>query len=168
MTSNITRAPSSSNRLNYIASNPYGVVEVHGAFRFKVTVEGINFAAFTEFTLPSLQVETVDVKEGGQNTYVHKLPVRVNVGTAKLRNGVTGDLDLLKWYMQVLNGDLENARRQVSVIMYDEYRRPLITWNFRDAYPVKWTGPTLKSDTSGTAIEEIEFVHHGFEVETGS
>lgn len=163
----MTNDRSLSNRLNSI-SNAYGMFEFHSSFRFKVTVEGINFAAFTEFTLPSLQVETMDIKEGGQNTFVHKLPVRVTVGTATLRHGITGNLDLLKWYMQVLNGDLENAKRQVSVVMYDVHRMPLVTWNFRDAYPIKWSGPSLKSDTNTAAIEEIEFVHHGFEVESGS
>jgi len=134
-------------------------------FRFTVAIDGVNYAAFTEFRLPSLNVQTLDIQEGGQNTYVHKLPVRVNVGPATLRHGITRDLTLLKWYLQVLKGDLENAYRQVTVVMYDVTRQPVATWTFRNACPVKWSGPTLKSDDNGVAIEEIEFVHHGFEVE---
>jgi len=140
------------------------IVEFHSGFRFTVAFDGINRAAFTEFTLPSLQVETMDIKEGGQNAYVHKMPVRVNVGTATLRQGITRDLTLLNWYLQVMQGDLANAFRQVSVIMYDVQREPVCTWNFRNAYPIKWTGPTLKSDQNAVAIEALEFVHHGFEV----
>lgn len=139
-------------------------VAAHGEFCFTVAIDGVNMAAFTEFRLPSLQVETIDVKEGGQNTYVHKLPVRVTVGTATLRHGISRDLTLLNWYLQVLRGDLENAVRQVTVVLYDVSRQPLATWNFRNAYPVKWSGPSLKTDSNGVAIEEIEFVHHGFEV----
>src|SRR5687767_3751498 len=129
-------------------------------FRFAVALDGVNLAAFSEFRLPSLSVQTVDIQEGGQHTYVHKLPVRVNVGPATLRHGITKDLTLLKWYLQVLKGDLENAYRQVTVVMYDVQRTPVVTWTFRQAIPVKWGGPTMKTDDNGVAIEEIEFIHH--------
>jgi phage tail-like protein len=134
-------------------------------FRFAVSLDGVNMAAFTEFRLPSLSVQTADIQEGGQNTYVHKLPVRVNVGPATLRHGISKDLTLLKWYLQVLKGDMQNATRQVTVVMYDVARIPVATWTFREAIPVKWSGPTMKTDDNGIAIEEIEFIHHGFEVE---
>lgn len=140
------------------------IFEIHSGFRFTVAIDNINFAAFNEFRLPNLQVETMDIKEGGQNQYIHKLPVRVNVGTASLKQGVTRDFALLNWYMQVMKGDMAGAARQVTVVMFDVKRLPLIVWNFRDAYPVKWTGPSLKSDVSAVAIEELEFVHHGFEI----
>lgn len=141
------------------------LVNPTGGFRFTVAIDGVNNAAFTEFRLPNLDVQTVDIQEGGQNTYIHKLPVRVSVGPATLRHGITRDLTLLKWYLQVLKGDLENAYRQVTVVMYDVGRQPVVTWTFRNACPVKWSGPTLKTDDNGVAIEEIEFIHHGFEVE---
>lgn len=140
-------------------------VDPNIGFRFAVMVDGVNNAAFTEFKLPNLDVQTADIQEGGQNTYVHKLPVRVSVGSATLRHGITKDLTLLKWYLQVLKGDLDNALRQVTVVMYDITHEPVMTWTFRNACPVKWTGPTLKADDNGVAIEEIEFIHQGFEVE---
>jgi phage tail-like protein len=140
------------------------LANAHGAFRFTVVIEGVPYGAFTEFTLPSLQVETQEIKEGGQNAYVHKLPVRVTVGSATLRHGISRDLTLLRWYLQVLNGDMQNATRQVAVVMYDSLHIPVAIWNFRNAYPVKWSGPTLKADNNSVAIEELEFVHHGFEV----
>jgi phage tail-like protein len=136
-----------------------------GAFRFAVALDGVNYAAFTEFKLPNLDVQTMDIQEGGQNTYVHKLPIRVTVGPATLRHGITKDLTLLRWYMQVLKGDLANAYKDITVVMYDTKRTPVMTWTFRHAYPVKWSGPTLKSDDNGIAVEEVEFIHQGFEVE---
>jgi phage tail-like protein len=136
-----------------------------GGFRFMVIVEGIFNLVFTEFRLPSLQVDLEKIQEGGQNTYTHQLPTRVNVGTVTLRHGLTRDMSLLNWYMDVLNGDLEKAYRQVTVILVDSTSIPIVVWNFRNAYPVKWSGPTLKSDSSELAIEEIELVYHGFELE---
>jgi phage tail-like protein len=140
------------------------LLEVHLTYRFMVMIEGITYAAFTECTLPSLQVETQEIKEGGQNTYSHKLPVRINPGNVTLRHGITRSSDLLHWYLQVLRGEITNATRDVSVVMYTVKRQPVITWTFYNAYPVKWGGPTLKSDNNAVAIEELELVHHGFEI----
>jgi phage tail-like protein len=134
------------------------------SFRFGVAVDGINYAAFTEFTLPALTMETQEIKEGGQNAYSHKLPVRVTVGSATLRHGIASDLTLLNWYMDMLKGDIAAATRQVTVTMFDVTRIPIMTWSFRQAYPVKWSGPSLKAEGNTVGIEEIEFVHHGFDI----
>ena len=141
-----------------------GDIEQYAAFRFMVTVDGINYAAFTEFTLPSLQMETEDIKEGGQNSFSHKLPVRVTVGSATLRQGVSNNFDLLNWYMDMMRGDIQAATRQITVVMFNTAHEPLMTWTFRNAYPVKWGGPAFKTDSNSVAIEELEFVHHGFEI----
>jgi phage tail-like protein len=140
------------------------LIDTQAGFRFTVAINSINYAAFTEFRLPNLDVQTAEIQEGGQNTYIHKLPVRVSVGPATLRHGISRDLTLLNWYLQVLKGDLKNAYRQVTVVMYDVKRTPLVTWDFMKAIPVKWSGPTLKADDNSVAIEEIEFIHQGFEV----
>jgi phage tail-like protein len=134
------------------------------SFRFAVAVDGINYAAFTEFTLPTLTMETEEIKEGGQNTYAHKLPVRVTVGSATLKHGIATDFTLLNWYMDMLKGDIASATRQVRVTMFDTSHLAVMTWTFRQAYPIKWSGPSLKTDNSSVGIEEIEFVHHGFDI----
>jgi phage tail-like protein len=140
------------------------LLEVNLAYRFTVVIDSISYAAFTECTLPSLQVETFEIKEGGQNTFVHKLPVRVNAGTVSFKHGITRTGELLRWYMQVLNGDMASATRDVSVVVYDEMRAPLFVFSFRRAYPIKWSGPSLRAGDSAVAIEELELAHHGFEV----
>lgn len=144
--------------------NPVGIQFSHSSFRFSVAVDGVNYAAFTEFTLPTLQVETQDIKEGGQNAFAHKLPVRVTAGSATLKHGIATDFTLLNWYLDVLKGDIASATRQVTVVMYNESTVPLMTWAFRNAYPIKWSGPSFKTDNNSVAIEEIEFVHHGFDI----
>lgn len=138
--------------------------EVNLGWIFTVSVGKANLGAFTDFTLPGLTMETMDIIEGGQNTYVHKLPVRSTAGTAKLKHGITSGLELLSWYSDVLSGNLKNATREVEVALMDSTREVLITWNFSNAFPTKWTGPNLSTSSSAVAIEELEFVHHGFSV----
>jgi phage tail-like protein len=140
-------------------------IEIHAGFRFAVSIKGVNVAAFTECTLPALEVETFELKEGGQNEYSHKLPVRVKSGSITLRRGLTKGSELLKWYEQVARGDLKEIQRDVSIIMFDSQLRTVTTWNFYNAYPVKWKGPTLKSDQAALAIEEVELAYHGFDID---
>ena len=142
--------------------------EIHNDFRFNVIVDDIYLFTFTEFSLPSLSVEFDTWQEGGQNTYSHKLPKRVELGTIKLKHAITTEMSLLSWYMDVMNGDMESAKRQVDVELIAPMGYAAIVWNFRDAYPIKWTGPLLKSDATGITIDEIEMVYHGFEITTGS
>lgn len=139
--------------------------ELHSGFRFTVKIDGKDFAAFTDCTLPNLQVETQDINEGGVNEYVHRLPVRVKVGTVTLKHGITKNSELMRWYLQVRDGKIEAATRTVSVVMFDSLLKPVATWTFNRAYPIKWVGPQLKSGDSAAAIEELELAHHGFEVE---
>jgi phage tail-like protein len=150
---------------NPIRSILSSLFDAESVFRFQVLVDDIYLAAFTEFQMPDLSVEMLDVTEGGQNTFVHKLPVRLNVGPATLKQGITSDLSLLKWYMQVVNGNVTAARRQVSVIMFSPLGIPVLVFSFRDAYPIKWVAPNLNTEQNSVAIEELHFVHHGFTIE---
>jgi phage tail-like protein len=38
------------------------------------------------------------------------------------------------------------------------------TWAFTDAYPVKWTGPTLNAGSNQIATESLEIAHTGLRV----
>jgi len=130
--------------------------------RFEVWIEGIFSAVFTECTLPPLTVQTENFYEGGQNTYQHKLIKTVDAGTLKLKSGLSRDHELLNWYMLVQAGELELATRQVVVIVYDVAGKAIAYWFFQDAYPIRWTGPSLNATTSALAVEEIELAHRGF------
>ena len=57
---------------------------------FKVEIQGLTvklgfFAAVTGF---SSQVDVLEYPEGGQNTFVHRLPSRVKQGNVTLKRGV--------------------------------------------------------------------------------
>ncbi len=131
-------------------------------FLYGVVIDGITQAAFTEVTLPALRVETEDIKEGGLNQFIHKLPVRVNAGTLTLKNGIGIGDQLLKWYLQVAAGNFGAARKSVTIHLYGGVRkRPVLSINLAQAYPIRWTGPNLRAGESAAAIEEIELAHSG-------
>lgn len=136
-----------------------------GNFRFMVSVDDIYFAAFSEFTLPDLEVETQEITEGGQNQFVHTLPVRVKIGNATLARGLTRDDGLLTWFDTVLQGRADLMYRQVNVIMFKDNFFPLWSFTFYNAFPTKWSGPKFEADGSTIALETLEFAHHGVEID---
>ena len=137
---------------------------MHGAYRFVVEVDGERHGAFTECTLPVIEWEVEEIKEGGLNSFVHQLPGRRKRATLTLKNGV-GTSALLAWYLETM--DESFSRRSVTVTLLNVEREPVMTWSMLEALPVKWSGPQLKSDENGVAIQTLEFAFGDMMVEEG-
>jgi phage tail-like protein len=131
-------------------------VPVHAAFRFVVQIEGIEGATFTECTLPELEVELEEQKEGGFNTGTHMLPGRVKSGSVVLKRGLASGSGLLQWYVDVLQGKVAESRRQVSISLYNDHNEEVMRWDFIGAYPHKWSGPTFDAASQEMAVETLE------------
>jgi phage tail-like protein len=127
-----------------------------------VEINNEAMAAFTECTLPTLEIEVQEQKEGGLNDYTHVLPVRRKSGRVVLKRGLTARHEFMKWYKDVLEGRIQPATSTLSIVMYDSRGNELSRWNFEKVLPVKWTGPTLKSDQGAVAIETLELIVHDF------
>ena len=130
--------------------------QTNPAFRFVVTIDGISQGVFTECTLPSIEWEIEEVKEGGLNTYVHQLPGRRRSSKLILKNGV-GTSALMNWYREAMDEKL--LRRAITIKLLnakDKMNSPIMTWNIHGAYPTKWTGPQLNSSQNTIAIQTLE------------
>ena len=129
--------------------------QAHGAFRFVVEINNKPVGAFTECTLPVIELEVEEVKEGGLNTYIHMLPGRRRSARITLKNGV-GMRDLLAWYTKTLSGKFE--RKSVNVTLRDAKGSTVMVWQIAGALPVKWTGPQLNASGNTVAIETLDLV----------
>ncbi|MBP8000198.1 MAG: phage tail protein [Chloroflexi bacterium] len=129
--------------------------DVYPGFRFVVTISDITGAVFTECTLPTIEWDLQEVKEGGLNSYVHQLPGLRKATKITLKRGLVKE-GLLDWYMAMMSGDFTSARRAVTITLMNSMREPVMSWNIVGAYPTKWTGPQLKSDDNTIAVETLE------------
>ena len=134
----------------------------HGNQRFYVSINGMTEAVFTEVS--GLQAETVimEYEEGGNNTFVHKLPGRVKVGNLTLKRGIAKSDKLLKWFLDVVKGQIK--REHVTVAICDTEGKAVETWVFVEAFPVKWTGPQLTANGTAIAVETLELAHNGLQL----
>ena len=134
------------------------------AFRFKVEIDSVIEAGFTECSGLQVETEVEEVREGGLNEFAHKLPKGFKHVNLTLKHGLTTSDTLYSWHQDVVGGKPKVDRKSVSVIVMDEAGEERWRWTFHDAYPVKWSGPDLKADGSAIAVEAIELVHNGFDV----
>jgi phage tail-like protein len=134
-------------------------LEPFTVFNFAVEIEGLMVGGFTEVEGLAGEVTTMDYREGGVNGYVHKLPVNGNPGNLTLRHGLTASSSLWNWFDNTSRGVIQ--RRSGSIVLLDRRQIPIMWWNFRNALPIRWTGPSLNASSGEIGAEAIELVHEG-------
>jgi phage tail-like protein len=130
------------------------------AFNFVVEVDGVLSGGFSEVTGLGVQVDTTDYREGGVNEYVHKIAGPASYpSNLVLRRGLTDSQLLWRWHEAAREGLI--LRTPAVIMLLDSERNPAWLWVFRDAYPVRWTGPELRAASATVAIETLEIAHRG-------
>jgi phage tail-like protein len=138
------------------------------AFRFTLEVANTYAGVFSECTLPNIEWDIEEVKEGGLNTYVHQLPGQQKSSSRiVLKTGVMmgASNTLANWYVDSMKATF--ARKTVTIKLLDSHGKPLIIWQLQDAFPVKWTAPQLKSDSNALAINSLELACGKIDVTLG-
>lgn len=133
--------------------------EPYPAHRFRVEVQGMTVALVSEVSGLQLETEVEPYEEGGVNEYVHQLPKRTKYQHIVLKRGISDDAYLWKWHQNVIRGTIQ--RRDGMIALMDREGKERWNWYFLRAYPVKWSGPDLKADTTGLAFETVELAHEG-------
>jgi phage tail-like protein len=122
-------------------------------FRFLVEIEGIQQAAFMECSGLGSHIEVVEYREGPEPVTVRKLAGRVSYPDIVLKWGVTSSRELYDWHLAIIKGQLQ--RKHGSVVLLAADGTPAVRWNFSEAWPSKWDGPTLNAMSNGVAIESL-------------
>jgi len=134
------------------------------ACNFTVEIDGLIVGGFSEVSGLDAKIQTLKVIEGGQNQYQDQ---RVNGATFPnlvLKRGITTADMLWQWHRDVLAGTIK--RRNGSIVLVTSDLTEMWRWNFREAYPVSWSGPAFKADQAQVAFESIELVHRGLAKDT--
>jgi len=103
-------------------------------------------------------VEQKVVSEKGVEV-VMKIPGRLKWGDITLKRGLTSNMDIWSWRKQVEDGDVKGARKNGSIVMFDQDLKEAARWNFVNAWPSKVSGPAPKADGNEIGIEELTIVH---------
>ena len=86
-------------------------------FKFRVEIDNMMIAGFSECTGIESEVTCIEYREGG-DSFTRKLPGLHKVGDITLKRGVTKSKELWDWHKNILNGvpDGETARSFCSMM----------------------------------------------------
>ena len=131
----------------------------YASFNFKLEIDGITVAGFSEVTGLNQESNVIDYREGQEGITPRKLPGLNKFGNITLKRGISADLSVYNWRKTVTDGDIE--RKNASVVLHNEKHDEVVRWNLVNAWPSKYVGPDLKANANDIAIESIELTHEG-------
>ena len=128
---------------------------------FYVEVQGVFTGTFRGCTGLGSQSEVIENLAAGAGgvTHIYKIPGVTRWTNIVLKRGVTDSMDVWAWRKQVEEGKVNEARKNGSIIMYDQTNTEVARWNFENGWPAKISGPNLDASTNEIAIEELEIAH---------
>lgn len=138
------------------------------SFYFTVDIVDQGTAGDTSFLeVQGLQAERdiLELKEGGENRFSHRLPDRAKYGNLILKRGVLLPASGFgAWCRDVMESNFDTPVSTTTVLLslLDAGGNALLSWNFVGAWPVKWSVSDLGADKNELAIESMELAYNYF------
>jgi phage tail-like protein len=119
----------------------------------------------------SAEVVTESYKEGGQNEYEYKLPLRAQYPDLVLKRGlwIPGpptevNADLKSWFNTTLESLIVQPRNITISLMNIALDKPIMTWYVHNAWPKKWSITDLNAEDNQIVIETLECHYSKFKL----
>jgi len=134
------------------------------AFNFRLEVDGLTIASFSEVSGLVAEGDPVEYREGADMVNsARKLTGLRKYGNITLKRGYTQNKELWAWYRNIANGDQD--RRNGSIVLENEAHQDVLRWNFRNAWVNKVEAPSFNATGNEVAMESVELVHEGVDID---
>jgi phage tail-like protein len=130
-------------------------------YNFRVEIDGVTRAGFREASGLDSAQDPIEYREGNQELSPRKLPGLNKYSNISLKWGISDDADFWDWRQKSVEGNVE--RKNGSVVLFNDAGEEKLRWNFKEAWPTKWTGPSFNATGNEVAIENIEIAHEGID-----
>lgn len=141
-------------------------------FYFKVEFQGVPGVSdrdfrFQEVSGLNVEVEVEEVKEAGENRFIHKLPLRTKYTNLVLKRGMLTDSALIGYFNEALDSYFNPFNYSFSpcdiyISLLNSEGDPLSSWQVVGAYPLKWQISDFKSMDNSLVVETLEFAYRYF------
>lgn len=132
-------------------------------FRFRLEIDGITQAAFSEVMIAETTIDVVDYRVGTDASHVRKLSGLTKYGNITLKWGMTvgsAALDPFKWFASVSEGR-GNRAQKVTIYVLNEAGDEAARFIVSEAWPVKYDPSDLNAKGNEVFIELLELAHEG-------
>jgi phage tail-like protein len=106
-----------------------------------------------------------EYREGSDKEYTTlKMPGLRKYGNITLKRGsMATDNGFFAWFNTINNNTV--TRRDIKIMLLNEKHEAVITWNVKNAFPVKYDGGSLNAAKGEVVIESVELACESFTVE---
>lgn len=127
-------------------------------FHFKVEFVGLgndNDVRFQSVSGLSVEYDTETFKEGGENRFEHRLPVRTKYADLGLKRGMLTESEVIRWVLDALQNRIFKPL-DIHVSLLNESHEPLKTWRVHRAWPKKWSVSDLNAQENSLVVESLD------------
>jgi len=142
-------------------ADKYPPVGFHFSVRFSGLDREEQDTHFQSVSGLTVDMDTEEFAEGGENRFKHKFPVKTKYANLVLKRGLMVGSELISWCRDALE-NFEFAPKDLTVQLLNEEHEPLMTWNVVHAFPVKWAVDDFNAQESKLVIETLEFSYQYF------
>lgn len=133
------------------------------SFHFKVDF-GAGYdhdVMFQEVGGLTAEIGVEEVAVGGENLFAYRLPTRIKYSNLILKRGMMLDSKLISWFKNAVE-QFRFSPTDISVYLLNEQHTPISSWEFIQAYPVKWVISDFNATGNTLVIETIELAYQYF------
>lgn len=133
------------------------------SYHFFLEIDGITQAQFRECSGLSTESQVIEYKEANKDgvTVIKKVPGVLKWDNITLKRGITDIMELWAWRKKVEEGKVDEARKNGSIVLYNQANTEVARWNFENGWPTKVSGPSLNAGSDEIAVEEVTIAHEG-------
>jgi phage tail-like protein len=132
-------------------------------FKFRVEIDGVAEAAFSEVAIGETSTEAIEYREGTEPNHVRKLPGMTKYGNITLKRGVTDSQVIYQWHKDIVDGKIGEKRKSIAIVVIDEAGKDKARFVVSECWPTKYDPSDLNGKGNEVFIELLELVNEGIE-----
>lgn len=135
---------------------------------FGLEFDGVMIKQISEVSGLKLEQDVIELKQNSPQDgkfMIKKLPGRPKAGEVTLSRGLTDDRSFQDWVQKSQFGQMANARKGGSVIVFDFEGAPIKRYKLTNAWPKSLEIGTLKAGDTSVLTEKLVITYEKIEAE---
>ena len=130
------------------------------SYHFSVEIDNTEIAQFSELSGITSEIDVIELKENTKDgkPLIKKLPGSRKPPTITLKRAKNASMDLWNWHYAMWQGNVMEARRNGSIVLYDYTFGEVARYNFLNGWVSKLTMGAAKAGANEVLSEECTIV----------